>query len=301
MNRTPIFVTLALLIGIAVGSMGAAVMLRRDVTGVDSHHQDETVYDRVMKAQAIRCGYVINFPSCYRDPNTSTLRGYSVDCVEEMGRRLDLKIEWVEETTWGTMFEGLSDRYDLIGSTAWRNATRGKVVEFSTPLVYSAVGVYVRPNDHRFDKNLEAINSPSVRIAVMDGELSEVIAGEDFPQAKLVSLPQLSDYSQLLLEVTTQKADVSFMENSVAALFLKTNPNSLKNVATTRPIRVFGEGIMFKLGQVRFKSVVDAAISEMINCGFVDRVLTKYDIAGAGGKYPVALPYQAPQSMTSAE
>jgi ABC-type amino acid transport substrate-binding protein len=104
----------------------------------------ETGAERVVRTGTLRVGYVISPPSCYKDLQTKQLAGYSVDILNEMGKRLGVKVEWVEEAQWATMIEGLNTRrYDVIGSTSWRNTTRGKVADFVTPVVYSGVGVYL--------------------------------------------------------------------------------------------------------------------------------------------------------------
>jgi ABC-type amino acid transport substrate-binding protein len=249
--------------------------------------------ERVVRTGTLRVGYVISPPSCYKDLQTKNLAGYSVDVLNEMGKRLGVKVAWVEEATWATMIEGLNTgRYDVIGSTSWRNSTRGKVADFVTPIVYSGVGVYVRPNDHRFDRKLPAINAPAVRIATMDGELSDAIAKVDYPAAQRVSLPQLSDVSQLLEEVRGGKADVSLMENNTAYHYLKQNPGAVRNIVSDRPVRVFGESFIVRAGDMRLQHTLDSAAEELLNEGFVDHVISKYE-EGPGGKYRVALPYRS--------
>lgn len=113
-----------------------------------------------------------------------------------------LKVEWTEEIAWGTMIEGLlADRYDVAGTPVWDIPSRGKIVGFSIPLYYSGIGAYVRQNDNRFDGKLDSLNSKDVKIATIDGEMAKVIANSQFPDAQHVSLAQISDVSQMLLNV----------------------------------------------------------------------------------------------------
>src|SRR5262245_6810925 len=70
------------------------------------------VMDRVLKSGTIRASYAVAAPLCMKDPNTGQLSGVGVDILNEAGRRLSLKVAWVEETGWGALFEGLNtDRY----------------------------------------------------------------------------------------------------------------------------------------------------------------------------------------------
>src|ERR1700722_20209029 len=57
----------------------------------------ESAYDRVMRTQTIRCGYVLRTPLLVKDPNTAQLSGLFYEYVENLGKALHLKIEWSEE------------------------------------------------------------------------------------------------------------------------------------------------------------------------------------------------------------
>lgn len=127
-------------------------------------------------------------------------------------------------------------------------------------------------------------------IATIDGETAEIITCEDFPNAKKESLPQLSDLSQLLLTVSTGKADLTFAEPAIADAFLKTNPGSVEPLPLERPVRVFGNSWVFKRGQMEFKNMLDTALDQLMNSGAVDRIIAKYETS-PGTLYRVVRPY----------
>jgi ABC-type amino acid transport substrate-binding protein len=253
----------------------------------------DTVYERVMQKGKIRCGYVVYSPGCLKDPNTGKLSGIGIDTLEMVGKNLGLKVEWTEETGWGTMLEGLqTNRYDMIATPVWTNSNRATLVDFSTPLFYSPINVWVKAGDKRFNaKNLSSLNSAKFVIATMDGETAEVIANEDFPQAKKMSLPQLSGVEQVLLNVSSAKADASFEEPAVAFEFLQHNPGSIESVVMEKPIRVFPNCWMFRRGQLEFKDMLDTALSQLMNSGAVDKIIDKYE-KYPGTLYRLALPYR---------
>lgn len=58
------------------------------------------------------------------------------------------------------------------------------------------------------------------------------------------------------------------------------------------PIRTFGNCIMFKRGQSEFKRMLDVAIDEAINKGFVDKSITKYETV-PNTFYRVQNPYKS--------
>ena len=252
----------------------------------------ESVYDRVIKSGTIRAGYITYPPALMKDTKTGQMSGIFVETLEKAAENLGLKLKWTEEVGWGAQIEGLqTNRYDIIGSPVWANPTRGKLTTMSIPVYYSGIGIYVRKDDDRFTKDRSKINSPDIKISTIDGETGDLIARTDFPSAKRVSLPQLTDISQLFLEVSTKKADVLFAEPYYAYEFLKSNPNTVKNIAAKQPIRTLGNCYMFKRGEFDFKQMLDVAIEDLLNSGFVDRVIDKYEPV-PNTFYRVARPYR---------
>ena len=254
-------------------------------------HSTLSLYDRVIKAGKIRCGYGMFPPYCMRDPNTGKLSGIFVEIIEETGKNLGLKIEWTEEVGWGSIIQGLeTNRYDLVPTGIWPNASRGKHASFSIPLFYNRLDAYVRTSDNRFTNNLKAIDSESITIATVDGYLNQDIAKSHFPHAHRLTHPDICEGAQVFLDVTTKKADVTLNDPGLAALFLKNNPGTIKSI-TNKPITVEANTMMFKIGEPAFKSMLDTALTELINNGYVDTVLNKYE-PKSGVYLRVALPYQ---------
>jgi polar amino acid transport system substrate-binding protein len=252
-----------------------------------------STYDRVLESGKIRAAYIVYPPGSFKDPNTGELSGVFIDALNQAGKDLELEVEWTEEVAWGTMIEGLlSDRYDIVGNGIWETPSRGKVVDFTIPLFYSGLGVYVKSDENRFDSDIEAANSSDVRIAIIDGEISELIAKTKFPKAKAVSLGQISDVSQMMLNVSQGKADVAVIEPYIAYEFLQQNPGTLKNAAQVQPIAVFGNSMMFKDNQAKFESMLNTALQNQLNSGSIAALMKKY-IPEDGLMYSVAFPYRS--------
>jgi cystine transport system substrate-binding protein len=250
-----------------------------------------TVFQRVTANKVIRCGYVTYAPYCIKDTGTGAMSGIFVDALTEIGRRLELKIDWVEEVGYGTLFEGLdSGRYDIIGSGLWRNSSRGKRGSFSLPLFYNGLRVWIRADENRL-KTLNDLTASHVRIAVQDAAVEDLIAKTDFPQAQRVAIPQLNPWTDNLLNITSGKADVTFAELAVILPFLKKNPGTLKELVLDRPIRVFATSFAFKLGESEFQSMLDSAIEEILFDGTMENILRRYETA-PGEYLRVAKPYE---------
>ena len=74
--------------------------------GVSASTQ-ETTYDRVIRTGTLRCGYAAWYPNLIIDPNTKAKSGISYDVMEEVGRRLGLKVEWTQEAGFGSAEQDL--------------------------------------------------------------------------------------------------------------------------------------------------------------------------------------------------
>ena len=261
----------------------------------------ESVCDRVLRTGVIRVGYLSSPPGVIRDPNTGKMSGIAVEALEQAAANLQLKVQYVEEVQWGTMLEGLqTGRYE-VAMMCWADAARARQADFSIPLFYSAVNAYARPDDKRFANGLEAaMKDPTVRIATVDGDVTETIAKSRFPGAKTVSLPQGADIAQLMLSVSTRKADVDFEEAASAQYFLAHNPGSIKNVTPDKPVGICPNVLVYPRDQYAFKAMLDHAFEEEINLGFVERLIHAYE-PFPGALLPPAVPYQAVSLKPSAK
>jgi len=72
---------------------------------------------------------------------------------------------------------------------------------------------------------------------------------------------------------------------------MKNNPGVMENIASETPLRVLGNAYMFRPDEGQFKQMINVAIEDLINSGFVDDVLDKYE-PFPNTFYRVALPYR---------
>lgn len=235
-------------------------------------------YERVLDSRKIRVAYISYPPSFIKDANTAEYSGIFHEVLSEMASRMELEIEYVEETAWGTMIESVrSGRVDLVCTGIWPNATRGKLVDFTDPVYFSPIRAYVKAGNDRFTGDLSKVDSPEVKVATIDGEMSSIISKADFPSATVHALPQTTDISQLLLEVATGKAEITFVEPAIANAYLEKNPGSIAEVKSVPPVRVFPNVMMIAKGENELLSMLNIALNEIANTGHVDRIVSKYE------------------------
>jgi len=188
-------------------------------------------------------------PSMIVDANTGDYSGVMYEVAEMIAEKLDLELEVGEETNWGNMVQHVDGgRAEFIISGIWPSAARAKSASFSDAVYYSPVYAYVRADDTRFDGDLSAANDPSVTVATLDGELSAIVAASDFPDANTESLPSGQGVSQLMLQLTSNKADITFVEPAIANAYAAQNPDTIKQVGGVDPVRVFPNTFLMRKG-----------------------------------------------------
>ncbi|MDD3182723.1 MAG: ABC transporter substrate-binding protein [Alphaproteobacteria bacterium] len=257
----------------------------------------ETVYERVMRTGTIRCGYGTWPQFDMKDPNTGTMSGINVDYMNEVGKALELKVEWSEEVGYGSFIEALNgDRIDMMCGV-WPNAPRSKQADFSHPIEYTAIAAFVRADDVRFDESLSKLDDPAYTIATIDGDMALLIAKQDFPRAKIFSLPQMSDLGLMVSNVAEGKADIAFTDVTIGLEFMKNNPGKIKMMHPENPVRIGANAMAVKKGQQDFLNMIDITTDELLFSGVIERILTKYE-KYPGSFYRVAKPFEtklAPQ------
>ncbi|MDX1921915.1 MAG: transporter substrate-binding domain-containing protein [Alphaproteobacteria bacterium] len=257
-----------------IASVGVVSWYHRQEIG---QSKQESAYERVLRTKTLRCGYADWPPYVFKkDPTTDEVSGILVDATQAIADRLKLKLEWTENTGWGSFIESLqSHRIDAFCAGVWRNAERGRYIGYTSPIFYSAVYPYVRADDHRFDKDLSLINQPDVRISTMDGEMSDMIAKLHFPKATPVSIPQLGQITDIYMNVATRKADIVFNEPSIADDFMKSNPNTLRR-AQDVPFEFFPTSLCVEIRENALREMLDSATIELHNQGVIEDIISRY-------------------------
>lgn len=254
--------------------------------------QKNSVYERIIKTQTLRCGYNTYEPVIMRDPNTGEMSGIFPEYMAAISRATGLKIEWTAEIGWGEVPIALqTGKIDAMCAGKWADAKDGLQIAFTVPAFYNAIEVFARADDTRFDSDLSLINKPEISIAAMDGSITMDIAKDDFPNAKIFGLPILDSESDLLLNVTSGKADITFSTNGPAIGFMKNNPKKIKRVAPEKPLRVFGVTIAVNIHEQELLTLLNTATNQLLNSGSIDKILDKYESKYPGSFSRVAKPY----------
>jgi len=256
----------------------------------------ESAYERVMKAQTIRCGYGSNKPWIYEDLEKGGMKGLYVDIMDEVAKQLSLKLDWPEETGWGNLPTSLMDgRVDVACSTMWIDPARARQVAYTRSIFYTPIYAYARADDKRFTGKPEELDDPSVRIITQDSDITGALARRYYARAKHISLPQTAMWSDLYLSVTTGKADIAFAEPVSVQQFNENQTVKLKRVELPAPIVVYGNAYAVGIHEHELKEMLDATVSYLLDTGRIQALTDDFEKKYPGSIISVGKPYEAPQ------
>jgi ABC-type amino acid transport substrate-binding protein len=251
----------------------------------------ESAYDRVMRTKTLRCGYVVYAPAFMKDPNTGAFSGIIYDITELMAKRIGLKLDWAEEVSFGGMIEGLkAGRYDALCINGWNSGGYSPFLSQTIPLYYSAIDAYTWEGNERFDNNLAAANDHAVKISTIDGTATKVIADQNFSKASQLTMPQTTDYIIALVNVGERKADLTFVERSLASKFMAKNPGKIRKVKLDKPLRYYANGLDMDIGEHKLLAMFNMTLEEMLGSGDIDAILARYP-DNPPSSLPIAKPF----------
>ncbi len=241
--------------------------------------EKQSAFERIMQTGVIRCGYYVFPPVTYRDPNTDELSGFSVDMMNEIGRRADLEIEWTEEIGFGNWVSPLqTGRFDVACTPMWPDVPQGRAVAFSIPMFYAGLYPMVRTDDARFkDDDLDSLNDEAVTFALAEGNAQESLVKAHFPKAKTMTVPPGNDKASFVMNVLSKKADVFLTDHNGKIEFNRYNDGQLRLMAVHDPVKLQPFNLAVERNEMVLKDFIDNAILDLLYDGSIDRMLTEWE------------------------
>lgn len=252
--------------------------------------EQKNTLQKVLEKGVLRCGYASFSPMLIIDSNTKQISGIAHDVMEEVGKKLGVKIEWAEESGWGEFITALNqNRFDMFCTGNWANSKRARMITFTNPIAYSPLDLFVRENDMRFDDAIEKINDPSVKLVNVEGGTSVLVIAEDFPKAQHYEISELAPIANLFIEVDSNKADGAIMDRATGFNFMKNSPGKVKR-AQGAPIRIFSNVFSLRQGDIELQQAVNHVLAELNSAGITEKIIQKYEPL-PGAYYRVAPGY----------
>ena len=236
----------------------------------------ETPYERILRTSTIRCGYTIWNPTFGVDAKTGEKVGIFHDIMEEMGKRLDLKIVWQEELGWGTILESVKNgRVDMACAGYWLTPPRIKNALSSMPQIYSPLYVWVRQDDARIH-SIDDLNSERFSWGSRDRSAEVPLVSKRFPKAKTLSLPELASTPDLIMNLITKKTDFLVADIPTMNDYIANNPGKVRNAFPDQPIILYPNVMLLPPGDLYLKDVIDNMLKDIEYDGTLDAILKKY-------------------------
>lgn len=214
-------------------------------------------------------------PLNFVDPKTGKATGWEYDAVNEIAKRLNLRVTW-KVTGWDTMIQAVHDgQFDVGMDGITITDERKKQVDFSDPYMVSQQFMLVRKNENRFADEKAFAADPKLLIGAQAGTTNFYVAvynvldgNEKNPRIKLFETFGASVQALLAGDV-----DMVLMDAASSKGYIGANPDKLKNVGGPLGTEYFG--FIFKPGSDLVKPF-NAAIASMKADGTLAKLDSKW-------------------------
>lgn len=236
----------------------------------DANAQSAAV-KRIDSQKTLRVGWAVWHPYVFRNPKTNQLEGISYDLVQEMGKAMGVKVEWVEDN-WSTLPAGLQAHKFEITNLMAITPPRAAVVGFSAPVTQHGLSLIAPQAEVAKTKSWQEWDRPGVKIAVTLGANSDMFVTEKFKRAEIVRLKTVPE-NVLALVSGRVHAHASTIDA------LKSIQKEHKDLGIV-PGSFGASEVAFALpkGDAELEKRVNAYISKAKSSGRVDQLLQKYGL-----------------------
>ncbi len=214
-------------------------------------------------------------PLNFVDPKTGKGVGWEYDAVNEIGKRLNCKIDW-KVSSWDTMIAAVhNNQFDVGMDGITINDERKKQVDFSVPYMRSEQFMLVKVDEKRFVTTQEFAAEKNYLIGSQAGTTNfytavyDILDGkEDNPRIKL-----FETFGAAVQALKTGDVDMVLMDAASSRGYIGANPGIFKVIGG--PVKSEEFGFIFTPGS-NLKGPFDAAIKSMEKDGFLDKLNTKW-------------------------
>ena len=181
-------------------------------------------------------------PLNFADPKTGAGIGWEYDAFNEIGKRLNLAVEW-KQASWDTMIEAVRNGQFEVGMDGITiTDERKKQVDFSDPYMTSEQFMLVRAGENRFSDAKSFAANKDLLIGAQAGTTNFYVAvnnvldgNEKNPRIKL-----FDTFGASVQALKSGDVDLVLMDKTSAAGYMGASPNSFKTVGEPLGSEEFG-------------------------------------------------------------
>jgi ABC-type amino acid transport substrate-binding protein len=229
---------------------------------------------RIDNQKTLRVGWAVWHPYVFRNPKTNQLEGISYDLIQELGKFMGVKVEWVEDN-WSTLPAGLQANKFEITNLMAITPPRARVVDFSSAVTQHGLSLIAPQAAVAKTKSWKDWDRPGVKIAVTLGANSDMFVTQQFKQAEIVRLKTVPEN---VLALVSGRVDAH--ASTIDAL--KSIQQKHQNLAIV-PGSFGSSEVAFALpkGDEPLAKRVNQFISDAKRAGRVNQLLKKYGLDGS--------------------
>jgi len=207
-------------------------------------------------------------------------KGIDIDVVEEIGKRLDLQVEW-KDTLFDTIFRDLAQgKFDMVASSTTITPERAKEVDFSDPYSIADQSLMVKRGS-----SIKTVDDFAGEVVgAQRGTTGAAYAEDETDAATVRAYPGIEDAFNAL-----QAGQISAVINDCP--ISKYAERSKPDLQVVQALPTGEEyGFAFQKGSTALQDAVNGALSEIQEDGTFTRIFESYlaeepceNIATAGG------------------
>jgi polar amino acid transport system substrate-binding protein len=214
-------------------------------------------------------------PLNFADPKTGEGIGWEYDAVNEIARRLNIKVEW-GLSSWDTMIQAVREgQFDVGMDGITINDERKAQVDFSDPYMVSEQFMLVRADESRFTDAASFGKDASLLVGAQAGTTNfytavySVLDGDEAnPRIKL-----FDTFGASVQALKSGDVDLVLMDKTSAAGYIGASPGAFKIVG--EPLGREEFGFIFTPGS-DLVAPFNAALAEMQADGTIDKLNQKW-------------------------
>jgi polar amino acid transport system substrate-binding protein len=214
-------------------------------------------------------------PLNFVDKKTGEGIGWEYDAINEIGKRLNAKIEW-KITSWDTMIEGVRQGlYDVGMDGISITDERKQQIDFTDPYMNSQQFMLVRADEVRFT-DAKSLGAGDFLIGAQSGTTNfytalDVTGTDDKNPSPKIKL--FDTFGATVQALKARDVDAVFMDNASAAGYMGASPNAFKIAGD--PIGNDEFGFIVKKGSDLLPPI-NAALASMKADGTLDALNKKW-------------------------
>jgi polar amino acid transport system substrate-binding protein len=214
-------------------------------------------------------------PLSFADPKTGKGIGWEYDAIDEIARRLDLKVTW-KTAGWESLIQSVQDgQYDVGMDGISITDDRKGQVDFSDPYLSAKLSMLVRADEKRFTDPASFAADPALLVGAQAGTTGFYWAAYRFlgGDEKSSRIKLYDHFSASVKALAAGEVDMVLLDTLSSRTFVAANSGSYKTVGD--PIGNDSYGFIFKKGSDLVKDF-NAAIAAMRADGTLDKLTYKW-------------------------